>query len=74
MGIENDETRTEEIVAAGGAYHDATDTYLRIHGGHGPKCRKCGQEKHPVDDHGRFGCMNFSCPDNIFTNPDSVFD
>lgn len=38
-------------------YWDATDDYLRTHGGCGPTCGFCGNEKFPIDDHGRFGCF-----------------
>lgn len=38
-------------------YWDATDLYLKRHGGEGPKCPLCGKEMFPMDDHGRFTCF-----------------
>lgn len=40
-------------------YWDATDEYLRRHGGKGPACGYCGEAMIPEDDHGRFTCF---CP------------
>lgn len=37
-------------------YWDITDDYLSDHGS-GPTCSTCGRQMHPIDDHGRFGCI-----------------
>lgn len=38
-------------------YWDATDQYMRRHGGRGPACPSCGKEMFAQDDHGRFACF-----------------